>query len=81
MAKKSPTKAAKRSTSKRELLTPGTSSRYARRDAEGKWTEMDDVGRSQRADKARVATTSVQPGYGDLGDQPKSRTKRAAKKR
>jgi hypothetical protein len=73
-------KTAKKSTGKRELLNTGTDARYAKRDAGGQWTEMDDVGRSQKADKAKKAKTTVKPGYGDEGDQ-KPAAKRAAKKR
>ena len=73
-------KTAKRSTRKRELLTTGTDARYAKRDPAGQWTEMDDIGRSQKTDKARKARTTVGPGYGDQGDQART-PKRAAKKR
>ena len=72
---------AKRSTSKRDLIKTGTSARYAKRDASGQWTEMDDVGRSQTADRAKHAKTTVKSGYGDQGDQQARTTKRAAKKR
>jgi hypothetical protein len=30
---------------------------------------MDDVGRSQKADKRRKAKTTVRSGYGDQGDE------------
>jgi hypothetical protein len=69
-----------KSTSKRELLKTGTDARYAKRDAAGQWTAMDDVGRSQKADKAKRAKTTVTSGYGDQGDQKRT-TKRAAQKR
>jgi hypothetical protein len=78
--KKSVKKTAKKSVGRRELLRTGTDARYAKRDAGGHWTEMDDVGKSQRADKARKAKTVVSSGYGDQGDQ-KTPAKRAAKKR
>jgi hypothetical protein len=58
--------------SKRELITPNEGdSRYVRRDAEGKFKEQDDVGRSQKQDKARKAETTVRSGQGDKGDQKK----------
>jgi hypothetical protein len=58
--------------SKRELITPNEGdSRYVRRDAEGTFKEQDDVGRSQKQDKARKAETTVRSGQGDKGDQKK----------
>ncbi|MBJ6978355.1 MULTISPECIES: hypothetical protein [unclassified Luteimonas] len=58
--------------SKRELITPNEGdSRYVRRDAEGKFKEQDDVGRSQKQDKAKKAETTVRSGQGDKGDQKK----------
>jgi hypothetical protein len=56
--------------SKRELITPNEGdSRYVRRDEEGKFKEQDDVGRSQKQDRARKAETTVKSGQGDKGDQ------------
>ena len=65
---------------KRELNDTGRDTRYAKRDGQGQWTEMDDTGQSQRADRARKATTTVSAGYGDQGDQRRV-VKRAGKKR
>jgi hypothetical protein len=58
--------------SKRELIepTPGDK-RYVRRDAEGKFKEVDDVGRSLSADRKRKAKTTAKPGQGDRGDRKK----------
>lgn len=78
--KNSVKKTAKKTDGRRELLRTGSDTRYAKRDAGGQWTEMDDVGKSQRADKARKAKTTVPPGYGDKGDQ-RAPAKRAAKKK
>jgi hypothetical protein len=50
---------------KRELLRTGTDARYAKRDAQGQCAEMDDLGRSQRADRAKTAKKTVGSGYGD----------------
>lgn len=59
-------------TAKRELITPHKGdSRYAKRTAGGQFKEMDDVGRSQKADKARTAKKTAKPGLGDQGDQKK----------
>jgi hypothetical protein len=57
---------------KRELIepTPGDK-RYVRRDAEGKFKEVDDVGRSLSADRKRKARTASKPGQGDRGDRKK----------
>ena len=56
--------------SKRELIepTPGDK-RYARRDDEGRFTEMDDVGRSSAQDQKRQAKHSAPKGQGDRGDR------------
>jgi hypothetical protein len=57
---------------KRELIepTPGDK-RYVRRDAEGRFNEVVDVGRSLSADRKRKAKTTAKPGQGDRGDRKK----------
>ena len=57
---------------KRELIepTPGDK-RYVRRDADGQFKEVDDVGRSVSADRKRKAKTTAKPGQGDRGDRKK----------
>lgn len=57
---------------KRELIepTPGDK-RYVRRDAEGKFNEVVDVGRSLSADRKRKAKKAAKPGQGDRGDRKK----------
>lgn len=52
----------------RERINTGTDARYVRRDAQGRFKESDDVGRSLRADKAQKAKTPAKPGQGDKGD-------------
>jgi hypothetical protein len=72
MAKKSQKAArAKRSRSagKRDLVRRPKASAYAKRTARGRFKEIDDVGRSQKADKPRKAKKTVRSGYGDRGDQ------------
>ncbi len=56
--------------SKRELIepTPGDK-RYARRDEEGRFTEMVDVGRSSAQDQKRSAANPAPRGQGDRGDR------------
>jgi hypothetical protein len=61
--------AAKKSTSKRELIKPNGDARYVRRDEEGKFKESDDVGLSLKKDRETKAKTTVKPGQGDKGDQ------------
>jgi hypothetical protein len=73
-ARKTTRKAAKRS-GRRELIDTGRDARYVKRATSGRFTEMDDVGRSQRADKSKQAKTAVPSGFGDQGDR------RPAKKR
>lgn len=55
---------------KRELIepTPGDK-RYARRDEEGRFTEMVDVGRSLSQDRKRQAKHEAPKGQGDRGDR------------
>jgi hypothetical protein len=56
--------------SKRELIepTPGDK-RYARRDDEGRFTEMVDVGKSLAQDQRRQAKHEAPKGQGDRGDR------------
>jgi hypothetical protein len=54
---------------KRELIEPNGDKRYVRRDAEGKFTESDDVGRSLSQDQRRDAKTTSEHGHGDKGDR------------
>lgn len=56
--------------SKRELIEPHKGDkRYARRDEEGRFSEMDDVGRSLTQDRKQHAKTVAKPGQGDRGDR------------
>ena len=57
-----------RSAGKRDLVRRGKASAYAKRSETGRFRSMDDVGRSQIADKPRRAKTRVKSGYGDQGD-------------
>ena len=55
---------------KRELIepTPGDK-RYVRRDENGRFDEVVDVGRSLSQDRKRDAKTESKPGQGDRGDR------------
>ena len=61
--------ARKRGSGKRELIAPKGDKRYVRRDAEGRFTESDDVGRSLTRDRKQSAKTTTKAGYGDRGDR------------
>jgi len=61
--------AGKRGSGKRETIAPNGDKRYVRRDAQGKFTESDDTGRSLSKDRKRKAKTASKSGYGDRGDR------------
>lgn len=55
---------------KRELIEPHKGDkRFVRRDAQGRFSEVDDVGRSLTQDRKRQAKTTSKPGFGDRGDR------------
>lgn len=55
---------------KRELIepTPGDR-RFVRRDEKGRFSEVEDAGRSMAQDRKRQAKTKSKSGYGDRGDR------------
>lgn len=57
---------------KGELIepTPGEK-RYVRRDDEGRFKEVEDVGRSLAQDQERKAKNDTKPGQGDRDDRKK----------
>ena len=55
--------------SERELIDTGRDKRYVRRDENGRFEEVEDVGRSLSQDVRKHAKTTVRPGQGDRGDQ------------
>lgn len=61
---------------KREVIEPNEGDkRFARRDAEGKFTDdQTDVGRSLAADRRSKSKTTVPKGMGDRGDQKKKKS-------
>jgi len=61
-------------------VTTPTGSFYAKRTAGGQFKELDEVGRSQRADRRVKAKTMAKSGFGDQGDQQRT-TARATKTR
>ena len=76
--KRSTTKHA-RPAGKRDLVRRPNAAAYAKRTARGRFKEMDDVGRSQKADKSRKAKRTVSSGYGDQGDEPRSVTRKPSR--
>lgn len=63
------TKSRTRKPAKRELINTGSDKRYVRRDAEGRFDESDDVGRSLGQDRKRKAKRAAKRGQGDKGDR------------
>jgi hypothetical protein len=63
--------AEKKSTRNRELVDTGRDKRFVRRDDQGRFDDVVDVGRSIAQDRKQTAKTKVPPGQGDRGDQKK----------
>ena len=59
----------KRASGRRELIDTGRNKMYGRRDEQGRFTEMDDVGRSLSTDRRREAKGKAPRGQGDRGDR------------
>ena len=60
---------AKRTSSRRELIDTGRNKTFAKRDTQGRFSEVDDVTRSLPADRRRTAKREVRSGHGDKGDR------------
>ncbi|MCC2546211.1 hypothetical protein LJY25_07125 [Hymenobacter sp. BT175] len=59
--------------SKRELIEPNEGDkRYTRRNEDGTFKEMEDVGRASAQDQKRDAKNTSTPGQGDKGDRKDS---------
>ncbi|HEU4650779.1 MAG TPA: hypothetical protein VFS49_05135 [Croceibacterium sp.] len=54
---------------KRERIDTGTDKRYVRRDAQGRFDEVEDVGRADVQDRKRDAKARSTSGQGDHGDR------------
>lgn len=59
----------KKRDNKRELIEPHGDKRYTRRNAQGEFSEQDDVGRSLGRDVRQHSPTESRPGHGDEGDR------------
>ena len=71
-AKKAATKRAskgKRPAGKRDLVKAKNATSYAKRSTKGRFRELDEVGRSQKADRRTKAKTKAKSGFGDRGDR------------
>ena len=66
---KSKKHAKRKSSAKRELISPRGDKRYIRRDSRGRIKQSDDVNRSLAADRRRKSKTKAKRGQGDRGDQ------------
>lgn len=53
----------------RERIDTGTDERYVRRDEQGQFEEVEDVGRSSAQDQRRDAENESREGQGDRGDR------------
>lgn len=73
--------AAKKSSAKRTIIAPHGDKRFVRRNAQGEFTESDDMGKSLSRDRKIKAKTTVKPGYGDKGDQPARKSAKKTSKR
>jgi hypothetical protein len=63
MAKKTTGTARARGAGQRDLVKAPNATFYAKRTAGGQFKEMDEVGRSQRTDRARAAKRTVKAGF------------------
>jgi hypothetical protein len=61
----------KKTKSHRELIDTGRDKRFVRRNDQGEFDDVSDVGRSLAQDRKQTAKTKVPPGQGDRGDQKK----------
>jgi hypothetical protein len=53
----------------RERIDTGNDQRYVRRDDQGQFDEVEDVGRSSAQDQKRDAENPARSGQGDRGDR------------
>ena len=67
--KAAPKRSTKKAAAKRELIAPRGDKRFVRRDEQGQFSEVDDVGRSLSQDRKKTAKRSAKAGQGDRGDR------------
>jgi hypothetical protein len=59
----------KRQAGKRDLVKAKNATMFAKRTAAGEFKEMDEVGRSLKADRRTKAKRKAKSGFGDRGDR------------
>jgi len=59
----------KRAKGKRDLVKAKRATMYAKRSGKGRFREMDEVGKSQKADRRTKAKRKTKSGFGDRGDR------------
>jgi hypothetical protein len=70
MAKKAKkAKKAKRSAGKRDLVKGKNATMFAKRSTKGRFKEMDETGKSLKADRRTKAKKKAKSGFGDRGDR------------
>ncbi|HYB96264.1 MAG TPA: hypothetical protein VEC39_14930 [Vicinamibacterales bacterium] len=67
--KKKAAKKAKRPSQKRDRVKAKNATFFAKRSTRGRFKEMDEQGKSQRADRKRKAKKKAKSGFGDRGDR------------
>jgi len=59
----------KRPAGKRDLVKAKNATMFAKRTAKGRFNEMDETGRSLKADRRTKAKRKAKSGFGDRGDR------------
>jgi hypothetical protein len=59
----------KRTAGKRDTVKAKTATFYAKRTTRGRFRDMDEKGRSLKADRRQQAKKTTRSGYGDQGDR------------
>lgn len=68
-AKAKKAKTAKRAAGKRDLVKGKNATMFAKRSAKGRFKEIDESGKSLKADRRTKAKRKAKSGYGDSGDR------------
>ena len=67
--RKRSTTSKKRGSQKRDLVKGRRATLFAKRNARGRFKEMDERGRSLKSDRRQRSKTKSRSGYGDRGDR------------
>ena len=68
-SRKSAKTKAKRAKGKRDLVKGKNATMYAKRSGKGRFREIDEAGKSQKADRRTKAKRKTKSGFGDRGDR------------